>query len=91
MSDSLRSFSIRQDPLYGRTAHTKCCPYLLASSLAAALLDDIFEHPAGYTDGTTLREITAAHRVKPSCPAASCRTGVGGTTERQPPRACISR
>jgi hypothetical protein len=25
---------------------TKCGPYLLASSLAAALLDDLFDHPA---------------------------------------------
>jgi len=27
--------------------HTKCGAYLLASSLAAALLDSLFEHPAG--------------------------------------------
>ena len=27
----------RQDPLYGRTAHTKCGLYLVAFSLAAAL------------------------------------------------------
>jgi len=46
MSDSLRGSSIRQDPLYGRTAHTKCCTYLLAVSLAAALLDGLFDHPA---------------------------------------------
>ena len=31
-------FSVRQDPLQGRTARTKCGMYLLASSLAAALL-----------------------------------------------------
>ena len=30
-------FSVRQDPLYGRTVHTKCGRYLLRSSLAAAL------------------------------------------------------
>jgi hypothetical protein len=30
----------------GRTAHTKCGLYLLASSLAAALLNGLFEHPA---------------------------------------------
>jgi hypothetical protein len=29
-----------------RTAHTKCGMYLLASSLAAALLNGLFEHPA---------------------------------------------
>jgi hypothetical protein len=39
-------FSVRQDPFKGRTARTKCGRYLLASSLAAALLDGIFEHPA---------------------------------------------
>jgi hypothetical protein len=33
-----RGFSVRQDPLQGRTAHTKCGLYLLGSSLAAALL-----------------------------------------------------
>ena len=42
----LRGFSVRQDLLYGRTAHTKCGLYLLAYSLAAALLDGLFEHPA---------------------------------------------
>jgi hypothetical protein len=41
-----RGFSVRQDPSKGRTAHTKCGTYLLASSLAAALLNGIFEHPA---------------------------------------------
>jgi hypothetical protein len=32
-----RGFSVRQDPLQGRTAHTKCRIYLLGPSLAAAL------------------------------------------------------
>ena len=32
-----RGFSVRQDSFKGRTAHTKCGLYLLASSLAAAL------------------------------------------------------
>jgi hypothetical protein len=41
-----RVFSVRQDQLKGRTAHTKCGMYLLASSLAAALLNGLFEHPA---------------------------------------------
>ena len=41
-----RGFSVRQDPFKGRTAHTKCGTYLLASSLAAALLNGLFEHPA---------------------------------------------
>src|SRR6266513_6522635 len=41
-----RGFSVRQEPLQGRTAHTKCGTYLLASSLAAALLNGLFEHPA---------------------------------------------
>jgi len=42
-----RGFSVRQDPFWRRTAHTKCGLYLLASSLAAAALDGLFEHPAG--------------------------------------------
>jgi len=41
-----RGFSVRQEPLQGRTAHTKCGTYLLASSLDAALLNGFFEHPA---------------------------------------------
>ncbi|OAI47827.1 hypothetical protein AYO43_03925 [Nitrospira sp. SCGC AG-212-E16] len=41
-----RGFSVRQDSFKGRTAHTKFGTYLLASSLAAALLDEPFEHPA---------------------------------------------
>ncbi len=40
-----RGFFVRQDSFKGRTAHTKCGTYLLASSLVAALLDDLFEHP----------------------------------------------
>jgi len=39
-------FSVRQDPFTRRTAHTKCGLYLLGPSLAAALLDGLFEHPA---------------------------------------------
>ena len=41
-----RGFPVRQDLLQGRTAHTKCGLYLLVSSLAAALLNDLSEHPA---------------------------------------------
>jgi hypothetical protein len=41
----------------------------LASSLAAALLDNIFEHPADYSGAIAIRKITAAHCVKPSFPA----------------------
>jgi hypothetical protein len=36
----------------------------LASSLAAALLDSLFEHPADHSGTITLRIITAAHRTK---------------------------
>src|SRR3990172_6425224 len=36
----------------------------LASSLAAALLDDLFEHPAYYSDTITLRLITPTCRTK---------------------------
>jgi hypothetical protein len=40
-----RGFSVRKDQFNERTAHTKCGLYLLASSLAAALLNGLFEHP----------------------------------------------
>jgi hypothetical protein len=40
------AFPFAKIHLQGRTAHTKCGPYLLASSLVAALLDRLFEHPA---------------------------------------------
>ena len=33
-------------PIAGANSHTKCGTYLLASLLAAALLDSLFEHPA---------------------------------------------
>jgi hypothetical protein len=36
----------------------------LASSLAAALLNGLFEHPADYSGTITLRIITAACRTK---------------------------
>jgi hypothetical protein len=41
-----RLLSVRQESFEGRTAHTKCGMYLLASSLAAALLNGLFEQPA---------------------------------------------
>ena len=46
VGSNVGGFSVRQDPLQGRTAHTKCGTYLLASSLAAALLNGLFEHSA---------------------------------------------
>jgi hypothetical protein len=44
--------------------------YLLASSLAVALLDDLFEHPASYSRTIAIREVATAYRVKSSIPAA---------------------
>jgi hypothetical protein len=41
----MRSFSVCQELLVRANGSTKCGPYLLASSLAAALLDGLFEHP----------------------------------------------
>jgi hypothetical protein len=38
----------------------------LASSLAAALLDGHFEHPAGYSDNVPMRNITTGNAQKPS-------------------------
>jgi hypothetical protein len=39
------AFSVCQELLRRANGYTKCGPYLLASSLAAALLDGLFEHP----------------------------------------------
>ena len=70
-----RDLSVHQDPFKGRTAHTKCGTYLLASSLAAALLAErrvsarrgwageksgLFEHPASHSDAITMNDIAAA-------------------------------
>jgi hypothetical protein len=41
----MRGFSVCQELLRRANGYTKCGPYLLASSLAAALLDGLFEHP----------------------------------------------
>jgi hypothetical protein len=62
----LRGFSVRQDLLYGRTAHTKCGLYLLASSLAAALLDGLFEHPEAIVASAPFCEIPTVFMYKPS-------------------------
>jgi hypothetical protein len=40
--------------------------YAFASSLAAALLDGHFEHPAGYSDTVPMRNITTGIAQKPS-------------------------
>ena len=73
-----RGFSVRQDQLRGRTAHTKCGTYLLASSLAAALPAerrvltrrgwagvnrDFFEHPDPYVTSTPLSRVFTVYRV----------------------------
>jgi hypothetical protein len=42
----------------------------LASSLAAASLDRLFEHPAGYSGANTAREIAAAYCAKTELSAA---------------------
>ena len=42
----MRGFSVCQELLKRAIGYTKCGPYLLASLLAAALLDSLFEHPA---------------------------------------------
>ncbi len=45
-SEALVELIRSQRPILGVNGHTKCGTYLLASSLAAALLDRLFEHPA---------------------------------------------
>ena len=54
----------------GRTAHTKCGTYLLAFSLAAALLDSLFEHPAAMLTSTPLCKTPAGIAYDSSFPAA---------------------
>jgi hypothetical protein len=50
----------------GRTAHTKCGTYLLASSLAAALLDELFEHPAErHKKSESLRKLLMGKTTQP--------------------------
>jgi len=78
-----RGFSVRQDQLKGRTAHTKCGTYLLASSLAAAALgikrvsarqgragekSGHFEHPTSHAYNMTIRNITVSFQQKLSFP-----------------------
>jgi hypothetical protein len=42
----IRGFSVCQELWRRANGFTKCSWYLLASSLTAALLDSLFEHPA---------------------------------------------
>ena len=65
-----RGFSIRQDPFYGANGFTKCGPYLLASSLAAALLDGHFEHPAAILKSVPYGRFQWWFMNKPSFSAA---------------------
>jgi hypothetical protein len=57
--------------LQERTAHTKCGLYLLASSLTAALLNSIFEHPAwpyaAVSDMQTIGFLGRQHRYAAAC------------------------
>jgi hypothetical protein len=48
--------------------YTKCGPYLLASSLAAAALDSLSEHPASHSYNMTIRNITVSFEQKLSFP-----------------------
>ena len=52
VGSTVGGFSVRQDPCKWRTVRTKCGLYLLASSLAAALLNGPFEYPAGHSNGS---------------------------------------
>ena len=45
-SETLTGFIRSPRAILGVNGHTECGPYLLASSLAAALLNGLFEHPA---------------------------------------------
>jgi hypothetical protein len=45
---------------------TKCGPYLLASSLVAALLDNLFEHPEANVTSALFSRFQQSLRYKPS-------------------------
>jgi len=57
--------------MLGRTAHTKCGLYLLASSLAAALLNSHFEHPEATGVAIPFSKILTIVLRDPSFSAAS--------------------
>ena len=67
-------FPFAKTHLYGRTAHTKCGTHLLASSLAAALLNSLFEHPEATGVSTQFSEILTIFLRNPSFSAA-CLAG----------------
>ena len=60
--------------MLGRTAHTKCGLYLLASSLAAALLNSLVEHPEATGVLTPFSEILTIFLRDPSFSTA-CLAG----------------
>jgi len=66
----VRGFSVCQELLRRANGSTKCGPYLLASSLAAAALDGHFEHPASRSCADTIPKITVGFEHKLSFPAA---------------------
>ncbi len=57
-------------PIVRANGPTKCGSYLLASSLAAALLDGLFEHPASCSCVNATRKNTAGFERKLSFPAS---------------------
>src|SRR5512140_3470566 len=66
--------SVRQDSFQGRTAHTKCGLHLIASSLAAALLNSLFEHPDATRVSTLFSEIPAIF-LRDQSVSAACLAG----------------
>ena len=56
--------------ILGANGHTKCGWYLLASSLAAALLDGLFEHPAAILKSVPYGIFQWWFMNKPSFPTA---------------------
>ena len=60
--------------ILGANGHTKCGWYLLASSLAAALLDGLFEHPEAIQAPTPYGVFQLCFSYTPSFSAA-CYTG----------------
>jgi hypothetical protein len=68
VQNCLRCLSVHQEPFQKASSSQKCGSYLLASSLAAASLDSLFEDPVTYVPGCTL--------ALPSPPGHSERDGM---------------
>jgi len=75
-SETLEGFFRSPRSIVRANGPTKCGPYLLASSLTAALLDGLFEHPEAIVASVPYYEIPVVFYVKPRFSAA-CYSAAG--------------